>query len=91
MLLAVGTASNLRYAHTPLVAFAVTSGVILKRRQTITVALLLWLVNQTIGFSLRGYPFSATALTWGVLMGVGTLVAVGAPDLAPTDPKSPLV
>jgi len=77
VILAVGTASNLRYAHTPLVAFAVTSGVMLKRRQAITISLLLWLVNQTIGFSLRGYPFSTTALTWGVLMGVGTLMAVG--------------
>lgn len=82
-LLALGTASNLRYAHAPLVAFAVASGVMLKRRQALSVALLIWLVNQTIGFYLRGYPLSTTAFTWGALMGVGTLTVVGVASCRP--------
>jgi len=75
-LLALGTASNAIYAHTPLVAFAVMGGVMLNRRRAIAVAVTLWLVNQVIGFGLRGYPLSATAFTWGALMGIGTLLAV---------------
>lgn len=75
-LLAVGTASNGIHAHTPLVAFAAMSGVTLLRRRAITIALLIWLVNQSVGFGLRGYPLSATAFTWGALMGLGTLLVV---------------
>lgn len=76
MLIALGTASNVLYAHTPLVALATMSGVTLPRRRAIAVALLLWLVNQSMGFGLRGYPLTATALTWGTLMGLGTLLVV---------------
>ncbi|MGD1905531.1 MAG: hypothetical protein ACFB0C_05990 [Leptolyngbyaceae cyanobacterium] len=76
LLLALGTASNIVYAHTPLVAFAVLSGVSLPRRRAITVALGLWLINQTIGFGMRGYPLTAIAFTWGALMGLGTLLVV---------------
>ena len=75
-LLAVGTASNAIYAHTPLVAFAAMSGVTLLQRRAIVIALLIWLVNQSVGFGLRGYPLSVTAFTWGALMGVGTLLVV---------------
>ncbi|NEQ42527.1 MAG: hypothetical protein F6K00_02765 [Leptolyngbya sp. SIOISBB] len=74
--LTLGTASNVMYAHTPLVAFAVMSGLVLTRRRAIAVALLLWVVNQAIGFGLRGYPLTATAFTWGALMGLGTLLVV---------------
>jgi len=52
-LLALGSASNAIYAHTPLVAFAAMSGVVLNRRQAIAIALLFWLVNQAIGFGLH--------------------------------------
>lgn len=75
-LLTLGTASNVMYAHTPLVAFAVMSGLALTRRRAIAVALLFWVINQAIGFGLRGYPLTATAFTWGALMGLGTLLVV---------------
>ena len=84
LLLALGTASNVVYAHTPLVAFAAMSGVSLSRRRAIAVALGLWLVNQTIGFGLRGYPLTGTAFTWGALMGLGTLLVVGFATMRPT-------
>ena len=75
-ILALGTASNVLYAHTPLVAFAVISGIALTRRRAFSVALLIWLVNQSVGFGLRGYPLTTTAFTWGALMGLGTLLVV---------------
>jgi predicted membrane protein len=74
LLLLLGTASNGLYAHAPLVALAAMAGVMLPRRRAIAVALLLWAINQGIGFGLRGYPLTGTALAWGLLMGVGTLV-----------------
>ena len=55
-LLAVGTASNAVYAHTPLVAFAAMSGVMLNRRRAIAIALLVWLVNQIIGLVCGAIP-----------------------------------
>ena len=76
VLLFLGTTANVVYAHTPLVAFAAMSGGMLRRRRAIAVALLIWLINQSIGFGLRGYPLSATAFTWGALMGLGTLIVV---------------
>lgn len=82
-LLTLGTFSNAIYAHTPLVAFAAMSGAVLNRRRAIAVALLIWLVNQSIGFGLRSYPLSATALTWGALMGVGTLLVVTFASIRP--------
>jgi hypothetical protein len=59
------------------------SGVMLNRRQAILVASLIWLVNQAIGFSVRNYPFSATALTWGALMGIGTMLVVAFASIRP--------
>ena len=82
-LLALGTASNVIYAHTPLVAFAAMSGVALNRRPAIATALLIWLVNQAIGFRLRGYPLSATAFIWGALMGIGTLLVIAFASIRP--------
>ncbi|MEO0647897.1 MAG: hypothetical protein AAFZ17_17380, partial [Cyanobacteria bacterium J06650_10] len=82
-LLTLGTVSNVIYAHTPLVAFAAMSGVALNRRRAIATALLIWLVNQAIGFGLRGYPLSVTAFTWGALMGIGTLLVVALASIRP--------
>ncbi|MEB3213336.1 MAG: hypothetical protein VKL39_18445 [Leptolyngbyaceae bacterium] len=82
-LLALGTASNAVYAHTPLVAFAAMSGVVLNRRRAIAIALLIWFVNQIIGFGLRGYPLNTTAFTWGALMGIGTLLVVTFSSIRP--------
>ena len=83
LLLALGTATNSVYAHAPLVSFAAMSGAMLSRRRAITVALTIWLVNQVIGFGLRGYPLSETAFMWGALMGIGTLLAVVFASLRP--------
>ncbi|MBP0026851.1 hypothetical protein [Roseofilum sp. Guam] len=73
VLLALGTASNIIYAHVPLVAFAAMSGVILQKRKAITISAMIWSINQLIGFAIRGYPLSGSAFTWGALMGIGIL------------------
>lgn len=88
LLLAVGTASSGAYAHAPLVSFAAMSGATLPRNRAIAVALTIWLVNQTIGFGLRGYPLTATAFIWGVLMGLGTLLVVAWASLRPAFSQS---
>lgn len=75
-LLTLGSASNIIYAHAPLVALATIAGVTLTRRRAIAVALLIWSVNQAIGFGWRGYPLTGVALTWGGLMAIGTLLVV---------------
>ncbi|MEM9151128.1 MAG: hypothetical protein AAGB19_11820 [Cyanobacteria bacterium P01_F01_bin.3] len=75
-LLTLGAASNVVYAHTPLAAFAVVSGVMLNRQRAIATALLIWFVNQAVGFGLREYPLNATAFAWGALMGLGMVLAV---------------
>lgn len=82
-LLAVGSASNIVYAHTPLVAFAAMGGVILPRRRALLVVLLIWLVNQGVGFGLRDYPLTAAAFTWGALMGLGALLVVAVASWRP--------
>ncbi|MEM6435561.1 MAG: hypothetical protein AAF773_17170 [Cyanobacteria bacterium P01_D01_bin.115] len=64
------------YAHTPLVAFAFISGLVLTQRRAIAVAMLIWMINQAVGFGLRGYPLTGNAFTWGALMGLGTLLVV---------------
>ena len=87
-LLAIGTASNLIFAHVPLVAVAVASGVTLKRKWALATALIIWLVNQVIGFGWRGYPFTLVALTWGILMGFGTLLVTMAASWRPSFSRS---
>ena len=36
-----------------------------------------------MGFGLRGYPLSATAFTWGALMGIGTLLVIAFASIRP--------
>lgn len=83
LLLVLGTASNTLYAHAPLAAFAALSGASLSRRRAIAIALAIWFVNQAIGFGLQDYPLSATAFTWGALMGMGTLLVVAFASIRP--------
>ncbi|MEM7773411.1 MAG: hypothetical protein AAGA75_22540 [Cyanobacteria bacterium P01_E01_bin.6] len=75
-LLVLSTISNVVYAHTPLVAWAAIAGTTLPRRKAISMVLIIWLINQGIGFTFRGYPHTSVSFTWGALMGIGTLLAV---------------
>lgn len=73
-LIAIGSASSLVYSHAPLVSFATLAGITLNYRQAIASALLIWLVNQFYGFTVRHYPLSEIAFLWGISMGIGTIV-----------------
>ncbi len=76
ILLAIGVASSLIYAHAPLPAFAAVSGMTLPRRRAFGLVGALWAISQGLGFTLRGYPLELTAIAWGAVMGVGALFAV---------------
>ncbi|MGB3615174.1 MAG: hypothetical protein WBA10_15380 [Elainellaceae cyanobacterium] len=76
IVLAVGVASSLMSAHAPLAAFATVSGITLPRPRAVGMVTAIWLVNQGLGFTLRGYPLEKTAIAWGLIMGVGAILAV---------------
>ena len=72
-LLAAGTLSAVVTPHAPLAAFAATSGVLLRPRRAVAVALLIWLIDQASGLGLRGYPLEQLSVTWALVMGSGTV------------------
>lgn len=74
LLIAIGSTSSIIYPHVPLVGFAAISGVTLNRKQAIISSTIIWLVNQFSGFTLRQYPQTLESFTWGVVMGLGTLL-----------------
>lgn len=74
LLIAIGSASSIIYPHVPLVGFAAISGVTLNRKQAIISSTIIWFVNQLSGFTLRQYPQTLESFTWGLVMGLGTLL-----------------
>jgi hypothetical protein len=81
-LIAIGSASSMIHPHAPLVGFATLAGVTLSRRQAVVSVLLIWFVNQFLGFTVRQYPLSPIALMWGLSMGfaavaVALIAAIG--------------
>lgn len=90
-LLVLSTASNGIYAHTPLVAWAAIAGTTLPRRKAIPFIAIIWLINQGIGFSVRGYPLTGVAFTWGALMGVGALLATVWSSIRPSISRHHLI
>ena len=88
-LLIVGSATSVVAAHPPLVALAAMGGLMLQRHRAIAAIFLIWLVNQGIGFGLRGYPLTPTAFDWGLLMGLGALAVVVFASWRPTLGRTP--
>ena len=78
-LLAAGTLGAVATPHAPLAAFAAMSGVLLRPRRAVAVALLIWLIDQAAGFGPRGYPLKQLPLTWAVVMGAGTVAVAFLP------------
>jgi len=72
--IAIASASSLVYPHPPLVGFAAVTGTTLHRKQAVMAAMSIWFANQLYGFTIRQYPRTLEALTWGLVMGLGTLV-----------------
>ncbi|MGD1808268.1 hypothetical protein ACP6PL_22925 [Dapis sp. BLCC M126] len=83
LLITIGSASSIIYPHIPLVGFAAISGVTLNRKQAIISSIIIWLVNQFYGFTLRQYPQTLESLTWGLVMGLGTLLVTILATLKP--------
>ena len=76
-LLAAGSVSNvLYYCTVPLVGIGVLAGTTLPRRRALMVLLTMWLVNQLLGFTVRGYPYTASTFAWGGVMLLGATLAV---------------
>ncbi|PSN12290.1 hypothetical protein C7293_20790 [filamentous cyanobacterium CCT1] len=76
-LLAAGSVSNvLYYCTVPLVGIGVLAGTTLPRRRALLVLLPLWLVNQLLGFTVRGYPYTVSTFAWGGVMLLGATLAV---------------
>jgi len=60
---------------TPFAAFAVIAALTVPRRDTVMLAVALWLTNQALGFGLLHYPWTVSTLAWGVALGVAAVAA----------------
>ena len=83
LLISIGSASSIIYPHVPLVSFAAISGVTLNRKQGIISSMIIWLVNQLYGFTIREYPQTLESFTWGLVMALGTLLVTIIASLKP--------
>jgi len=61
---------------TPFAAFAVIAALTVPRRDTVMLAVALWLTNQAVGFGLLHYPWTVSTLAWGVALGVAAVAAI---------------
>ncbi|MBE9168307.1 hypothetical protein IQ238_12550 [Pleurocapsales cyanobacterium LEGE 06147] len=82
-LIAVGSASSVIYPHVPLVSFAAVAGNTLTRKKALISAMSIWFANQLYGFTIRQYPHTLESFTWGIAMGVGTLLVTWLVTLRP--------
>lgn len=83
LLIVIGSFSSAIYPHVPLVGFAVIAGNTLPCKRAIATAGTIWLANQLYGFTLRQYPQTAESFTWGLVMGIGTLMVTYLVTLLP--------
>ncbi|WP_442679984.1 hypothetical protein ACSBM8_01900 [Sphingomonas sp. ASY06-1R] len=75
----------------PFVALAVMAAATLPLRQALAATALAWAAEQSLGFGLLGYPLEASAIGWGIALGMAALavtqasIAIGAErGIAPT-------
>ncbi|WP_413160629.1 hypothetical protein ACL6C3_19155 [Capilliphycus salinus ALCB114379] len=82
-LVGIGSFSSVIYPHVPLVGFAAVTGNTLPRKKAIFTALMIWFANQLYGFTIRQYPQTKELFTWGLVMGIGTIIVTGLITLRP--------
>ena len=76
MLVVISAVSSWEFACiTPFVAFAVAAGYALPARVAVLTVMAIWLVNQAIGFTVLGYPWTVDAILWGFAIGAAALLA----------------
>ena len=73
----------LYYCTVPLVGIGVLAGTTLPRRRALTVLLTMWFVNQLLGFTVRGYPYTVSTFAWGGVMLLRATLAVLLASLRP--------
>jgi hypothetical protein len=61
---------------TPFAALATLAALHLSRRDGLALIGIAWLADQVVGYGLLGYPRTANSVAWGVILGVGALVAL---------------
>jgi hypothetical protein len=59
----------------PFAAFAATAALTLSRRDALVSISLVWFANQLLGFTMLGYPWTASTFEWGVVLGVVAILA----------------
>ncbi|MEM6611388.1 MAG: hypothetical protein AAF652_03870 [Cyanobacteria bacterium P01_C01_bin.72] len=73
-LIAIGSACNIIYPHVPLVGFAAVAGNTLTRKKALITVTSIWFANQLYCFTISQYPRTFESFTWGLIMGLGTLL-----------------
>jgi hypothetical protein len=59
----------------PFAALSVGAAMMLSTRQALLCATTVWLANQGAGFLLMGYPWTASAIGWGITIGAAAILA----------------
>lgn len=61
---------------TPFVALAVLAAVTMPPRTAWMTVTIMWLINQTLGFTVLGFPHTAQTVAWGGVIGLSAGVAL---------------
>jgi hypothetical protein len=66
----------------PFEAIGAAAAITLARRDALLVSGVIWLINQCVGYGMRGYPWTSHSVAWGIGLGVATLLATVAAGAA---------
>ena len=76
LLVAASVVFSLGFAcATPLAAFGAAAALMSSRREALALILSVWFANQLVGFTMLGYPWTASTLAWGVALGAAAVLA----------------
>src|ERR1700729_4280882 len=79
LLLAASVGFTLGFAcAVPFAAFGAIAALTLTRRDALLLTVALWLVNQSIGFTILHYPWDGLTLIWGAILGVVAVLSTAA-------------
>jgi hypothetical protein len=60
----------------PLAAFAAAAALTSSRREALVLILSVWFANQLVGFAVLGYPWTASTVAWGAVLGGAAVLAI---------------
>jgi hypothetical protein len=61
---------------TPFAALAALAALYMSRRDGLALIGITWLADQTVGYGLLGYPRTPNSFAWGLILGVGAILAL---------------